>query len=442
MSVTTHTMESFRSRYDADPVRRALEGPIGVVGLAKASRRADVVRRHTFEFSVTVPAGEITNQKKSGRCWIFASCTSLRAALMERYETKDFRLAPSYVFFYDKIEKANTFLDHIEDTLDAADDDRVVRAALDSVVSDGGDWDYFVSLVKKWGIVPYQAMPDTENSTDSHRMVEQMNSHLRHAAALMRRAHREGRVAQIPAIREEALYAVYGIARACLGTPPSEFTYGYRDKDDTYHRIGPMTPRAFVTDVLGEDVLDSRVVIGYDPRPAHPVHRLLRVPHNKSVAEGRALSALTVTLEEMKAAVIAQLRSGQAVYFGCDVDRDTDRELGIMDPQLFDWQTMLPALASISDAERVAVGEVVPTHAMAFTGVDLDEQERPVNWRVENSWGEDSGRKGVYSMSDGWFDRHMVTCVVDKRHLSEEILAGLAAEPIDLEPWDALFGAV
>ncbi|MBD3688741.1 hypothetical protein H8R18_04110 [Nanchangia anserum] len=209
-----------------------------------------------------------------------------------------------------------------------------------------------------------------------------------------------------------------------------------------FHRIGPTSPREFFADYIGEAELDKRIVIGCDPRPEHPVGRVLTVPFYRSVSEGRAVGLLNVPMDAMASAGIAQLKAGRAVYFSCDVDRDTDREAGIMDPDLYRWDETLTPLGEFPDADRARYAALEPSHAMTFTGVNLADDGTPLTWRVENSWGEKYGRKGIFSMSHSWFVRHMVTCVVEREFIDPAYLSGLDAEPVELAAWDPLFSGV
>ncbi len=435
-------MSQFGEAYDLDPTNRVIEGAIAKVGAAEASYNPAALSKHTFTFSVEVTTGEITDQKKSGRCWLFASLNSLRPAIIAKLGVKTFEFSQSYLYFFDKMEKANMFLEHVADTLDAPDDDRTLRCALANHVSDGGDWDWFCSLAEKWGVVPHEAMPDTFNATDSHAFVSRMELHLLRAAADMRAAHAAGEDERVEDIRYGVLADIYAIGRKALGTPPTHFTYDYRDKDDAFHRIEQTTPQEFLAEYVGLEELNKRIVIGYDPRPEHPFGRVLQVPFLRGMSGGRPISAFNVPIEVMKRALIAQLTDNKAVYFGCDVDRDSDRKAGILDPDLYRADETLAPLGEMEEDDRARYGARVPTHAMTFTGVNLDAEGAPITWKVENSWGDECGKKGIFSMADAWFDLHMVTCVVEKAYVDAEYAAGLDAEPIDLEPWDMLFGSV
>ena len=63
-----------------------------------------------WTFSVLVKTNNITNQKQSGRCWMFSTLNVLRQRVIEKCKLEDFSISPTYLAFYDKLEKANLFI--------------------------------------------------------------------------------------------------------------------------------------------------------------------------------------------------------------------------------------------------------------------------------------------------------------------------------------------
>ena len=157
-----------------------------------------------------------------------------------------------------------------------------------------------------------------------------------------------------------------------------------------------------------------------------------------NVVEGHIIRYLNVDLPIFKQAAVDMLRNEEPVWFGCDVGKVLERELGVLDLDLYDYQLLYGVNFRADKAERVDYGHSVMTHAMVFTGVDLDDTGKPLKWRVENSWGDKIGDKGFLVMSDAWFDAYMYEIVVDKRFVPEALLPILETDPVVLPPWDPM----
>ncbi|MGI6217290.1 MAG: aminopeptidase C [Coriobacteriales bacterium] len=410
-------------------------------GLREVSRNPEKAALNTATFDIEVKQGERTDQQRSGRCWMFASLNTMRFRIIQKYNLKTFELSQAYPLFWDKLEKSNWFLENIIDTLDEPVGSRLLSFLLLFPVGDGGQWDMFRSLVKKYGVVPKEAMPETANSKNTGAMNKYLTRYLRKCACELREAHAGG--ANVQALRQAKKHMmenVYHMLVICLGEPPKTIDVRLRDKDDKLVLTGTFTPREFFEETVGMDV-DDYISIISAPTADKPFERTYTVSRLGNVVEDGGVLYLNLPPEELKKAAIAQLKDGLPVWFGCDVDQCYLRDEGIMDLDAFDIDTLLgfDVNAGFSKAQRLDYGESLMTHAMVLEGVNFDSDGKPTLWKVENSWGKDHGKEGFDSLTDAWFDEYVYQVVVDKKYLSEKHRKIYETmEPIVLEPWDPM----
>jgi bleomycin hydrolase len=432
-------IQSYHSAFEADPKNRLALDAVARNPVHEIALNHSVVVRSDHTFSHTLKTNEVTNQKKSGRCWLFAGLNLLRSEAMARLNLEKFELSQSYLMFWDKLEKANYFLENILATLDEPLDGRLLMFLLTQPLQDGGQWDMFVNLVKKYGVVPKSVMPETESSSNSALMRSLLTSRMREFAAELRRLHQEG--ANLDDLRERKLKMlsdVYRMLAIHLGEPPTQFFWQWRDKDEKFHRDGTLTPQEFFQRYASID-LDGRVCLIHCPTENKPFNKLYTIQYLGNVVEGGIIRYLNVALPVFKqAAVDAIVKDGQPVWFGCDVDKRKHTELGILDTELYDYSLLYGFQFKADKAQRVDYGDSEMTHAMVFTGVDLDANGRPTKWRVENSWGDAVGDKGYMVMSDAWFDEYMYEVVVPRDVVPPALLPVLEEPPVVLPPWDPM----
>lgn len=432
--IDNNLLQKFEQKFNENSINNIIKNAIANVGINDTSIVKEVLNKHTFEFSTETKKGEITNQKRSGRCWMFSALNVLRVGTMEKLNVETFEFSQAYLQFYDKLEKANTFLHYIIETKDLPITDRLVAHIMYGGAEDGGYWNFFVGLATKYGVVPKEVMPETYHSSDTAILNEVLDLRLKKTACLIRKSKT---IEEAEKIKEDALYQVYNICVKALGLPPKKFTYEYRDKDKKFVRISDITPKEFMEKYAQDDLL-AKVELVQDPREENEKGRLYQIPYTCSVLEHGPYTFLNVTLDELKKATIASIKDGAPVWFGCDVGRFSDRKKGILDSDLYDYNNTLTELGEFSKKDRLVNYSAYMTHAMTFVGVDLDENSKPLMWEVENSWGDEVGKKGIFSMSDKWFDDHNYSVVVDKKYISEEFKSGFDKDVIVLDYFDPL----
>jgi len=397
-----------------------------------------VVATTDFTFSHQLDDWAVTHQKKSGRCWMFAGLNLFRVHAMKAMNLKDFEFSQNFTLFWDKFDRSNHFLEAIIETSERDVDDRTVAFLLDRPLEDGGQWNMFVNLIKKHGLVPKSAMPETQSSSDTMRMNSLVIHKLREAARSLRDLRRRGAPTEaLRAHKAEVLRVVHRMLCIHLGTPPASFDWQWNDKDRKFHRDGEMTPREFAKKYIGLNLGDY-VCLVHDPRPTSPVNRTFTVDGLGNVVGGDPVIYLNVEIDVMKSIAMKTIIEGEPVWFGCDVGKMMRRDLGLWDAHLFDFDTLYDTTFTLTKAERLHYHQTLITHAMLFTGVDVVD-DAPRRWRVENSWGEENnGRKGFFTMNDSWFDEHMFEIAANRKYLSKELLNALEAEPIILPAWDPM----
>ncbi len=438
-SITLASLEQFEARFDAQRANRVAMNAVTENGLTKSAKRREAAQRDVHTFSVSLNQGDITNQKQSGRCWMFAALNTMRFEVIRKYKlSRDFELSQAYLFFYDKLEKSNYFLENVLETLDEPASGRLVSFLLQAPVGDGGQWDMLCNLVRKYGVVPKTAYPESVASSGSREMDAYLTEKLREDACILRKHYAAGvDLADLRGEKEGMLEEIYRLLCICLGKPPKRFDFEYRDTDNVFHRDAGLTPQSFYAKYVGL-VLDDYVSLINAPTADKPFGCSYTVRFLGNVKEGKPVRYLNLEIGELKKAAIAQLKDGEPVWFGCDVGKRSERSDGILDLDVYGLEDLLDTRFTMTKAERLDYGQSLMTHAMVFQGVNLDENGQPNRWRVENSWGKDPGKGGYYVMTDRWFDEYMYQVVVNKKYLTDEQLSAYNADPIELEPWDPM----
>lgn len=435
-SISDAQLSRWSEAYRQSPERR-----LATLSLAKApladvafvSRRAYALRH---KFSIDIETMEATNQKSSGRCWLFAATNVLRERIAREKKIKKFELSQSYLAFWDKFERSNYFLESILETAGLPANDRTVMHILSTGVHDGGQWDMFANIVRKYGVMPKDVYDETYQSSNTRYMNAMLNRNLKVCAVRLRGMVASGASeAEIQSEKDDMLSRVYAFLCSCYGEPPESFDFEYVDEDGVYHIEKGYTPLTFSETYVGS-LLDQIVSIIHAPTADKPVHRTFTIRLLGNVAGGREVKHLNLTLPEFKDAIIRQLEAGKVVWFGSDVGHFGEREAGLWDDGSFDFELLTGLDLSISKADALDYGLSAMNHAMVITGVNLDEG-KPNRWKIENSWGDKNGEKGYYICSDSWFDQYVYQAAVEREYLGA--LAGFASEePIVLEPWDPM----
>lgn len=435
-SITSEDIQRFSRAYHDDAIKPITAHAIAKGGLQAASLNNEALRDIRHVFSIDIKTMPVTNQKASGRCWLFAGLNLLREDIARQFNLEEFELSQNYLAFWDKFEKANYFLESVLKTLDEPTDGRLVTWLMTSY-QDGGQWDMFINLVEKYGVVPKQAMPETHHSENTRVFNDVINTKLRQGAARIRALSKEGvPTEKLVKQKKEMVAELYGTLCQCFGEPPETFDWECVDKDKQYHVFTDLTPKTFYQRFVTLPINDYVSII-HAPTQDKPFDRTYTVRYLNNVVGGRSILYLNMEMPDFKELVLKQMKDNQVVWFGSDVAYEGDRERGAWFNGLYDYEGILGLDLMMSKADALDYRNSAMNHAMVLTGVNLKDG-KPNRWKIENSWGDKNGEKGYYVANDAWFDRYVYQAVVHKRYLNDKQRKALEGKPIELEPWDPM----
>ena len=424
--------------YEANPKFAAMENAISHNGLLASLEKRSAAVENTPVFSLDLTKDKVSDQKASGRCWMFAALNTFRHKMIANFQLEDFELSQAHTFFWDKYEKSNWFLEQVIATADQELTSRKVKFLLDTPQQDGGQWDMVVALFEKYGVVPKSVYPESISSSNSRELNQILNKLLRQDAQILRELRAEGaESAELQTKKEELLQEVFNFLAMNLGLPPRQFDFSYRDKDNHFHSESGLTPLTFYQKYV-DLKLDDYVSIINAPTADKPYGRSYTVEMLGNVVGSKPVRYLNVEMGRLKELAITQMKAGETVWFGSDVGQSSNRKAGVMAEGMHDFTASMDIRLTQDKAGRLDYSESLMTHAMVLTGVDLDENGRAKKWKVENSWGEKVGNKGYFVASDAWMDEYTYQIVVRKEFLTAAELAAYEAEPLVLAPWDPM----
>ena len=403
-----------------------------------AQNRNNAAELDTY-FSIETPKQTITDQKSSGRCWMFSGMNVLRANFAKRTDSLRVEFSQAYLFFYDQLEKANLFLQGVIDTGKKPIDDQRVQVFFKNPINDGGTFCGVADLTEKYGLVPKQVMPESYSSDNTSRMARLISSRLREDGLILRKMVAEGKKASdIEKAKTEMLATVYRMLALTIGEPPTQFTYAHRNKDGK--AVGEpktYTPQEFFKEVVGDKLNGTFIMVMNDPR--RPYYKTYEVELDRHTYDGHNWKYLNLPMDDIEQLAIASLKDGRKLYSSYDVGKMLDRKRGYGDTENFDYGSLMGTTFGMNKAERISTFDSGSTHAMTLTAVDLDANGKAKKWKVENSWGASWGQQGCMIMSDRWFREYMFRLVVDKKYVSEELLKLNEQKPVMVTPEDPLF---
>ena len=437
ISLTPEQLDGFRDDFASDPRNRLMQNTVTQRDVNEVALDHDIITNANHTFSTLLDEWAPTDQGYSGRCWLFSGLNLFRVDTMETLNTRQFEYSQSYMMFWDKVERANFILESVIETADRPTDDRIIQHLMTAPVEDAGQWDMFVNLVDKYGVVPKEAMPETESSGNTRQMNNSLYYQVRQGAANIRSLYKEE--AGLDTMRQakmDTLTAVYRILCIHLGSPPSVVDWQWRDQEGKFHRDGELTPLDFADRYISTDYRDMVCLVN-DPRPDHPYFQTYTISYLGNVVGARSVRYLNVPVEVMKDITLRQLQDGRPVWMGCDTGKQNHRKMGLWDANLFDYGAVYGSEFEMDKATRLEYGQTQMTHAMLFTGVDVVEGS-PRRWRVENSYGNTVGDKGFFLMNDSWYDEYMFEIAAPSNYLSSDLLSALETEPVALPPWDPM----
>ena len=439
-SITPEMLAKIQKEQKLTAAENALANAIAANAIDDLAKNRKAAHQLDTHFSIETPEQSITNQKSSGRCWMFSGMNVLRADFARRTDSLRVDFSQAYLFFYDQLEKANLFLQGVVNTAKKPIDDPQVQFFFKSPINDGGTFCGVADLTEKYGLVPKQVMPESFSSDNTSKMASLLKSRLREDGLTLRKMVAEGKKnADIEKAKTGMLATIYRMLALTIGEPPTEFTYAHVDKKgNSVGETKTYTPQEFYKEVVGEKLNGTFIMAMNDPR--RPYYKTYEVELDRHTYDGHNWKYINLPMDDIEQMAIASLKDGKKMYSSYDVAKMLDRKRGYGDTENFDYGSLLGTSFNMTKAERISTFDSGSTHAMTLTAVDLDKDGKATKWKVENSWGADWGQKGCMIMSDRWVREYMFRLVIDKKYVPETILKQYEQKPTMVTYDDPLFG--
>ncbi len=435
-TITPDLLTKFRADFKHNQTSVPLQNAISANPIAKLSLSRTNQQNTDKYFTYRVKSKGITDQKSSGRCWLFASQNVMRARVIEKYKMKDLAFSHNFSFFYDQLEKANLYLQEMINNASKPIDDRTVEWLLKNPIGDGGVWSGFVNVTQKYGLVPESVMPETMQSENTSKMTSVLARKLREDGLILREMYSKGiKSTDFLIAKTEMLSDIYRILALCLGEPPTDFNWRYEDEDGKLSEMKAYTPQIFYQEFVNVD-LNEYVMLMDDP--SREYNKVYNIQFDRNTYEGTDWKYLNLPVSKIKEYALNSIKAGEALYFSCDVGQQLDKDKGVLDVDNFDYQALFGINFGMDKKQRIVTFESSSSHGMTLVAADVDKNGKTDKWLLENSWG-DSGFNGHLIMTDKWFDEYMFRTVVHKKFIDPQTLELLKQKPVMLPPWDPMF---
>lgn len=435
--ISKEMLGRLKASYGKDAGNKAIRNALAGNSIDVLAVNAENIGKFDNNFSHRVKSKGITDQKRSGRCWLFTGLNVLRSQMMAKNDLPELKLSQNYNFFYDQLEKANLFLQGMIDNASKPEDDKMVEWLLRNPLSDGGQFTGIADNISKYGVVPDRVMPESFSAENTSRMNNLLSLKLREDGLELRKMAKDGKNSKAIAERKEQMLAeVYRILALTLGEPPTEFTWTCRNSKGDVLSTKTYTPLEFYKEYAGNDLKNGYVMLMNDPTREY--YKLYEIDYDRHSYDGDNWTYINLPVDEIKEMAVKSIKDSTMMYFSCDVNKFLDRKNGVADPANFDYEALMGTTFGMNKAERIRTFASASSHAMTLVAVDLDANDKPIKWLVENSWG-DGPNNGHLILSDKWFDEYMFRLVVDKKYVDGKILDILKQKPTLLPAWDPMF---
>ena len=436
--ITPQMLQQFQNSYKSEGADKALDNAVAANDIKVLALNNETMAQFDTEFSNKVNSKGVTNQRGSGRCWLFSGLNVLRAKMIAKYNLGAMEFSENYCFFYDQLEKSNLFLQAVIDNGKKPMDDRTVDWLFHNPLSDGGTFCGVADVVSKYGLVPSTVMPETfsSNSTGTYSML--LKTKLREYGLTLRKMIADGKSdKQVVAKKVEMLGVVYKMLVRCFGVPPQKFSYTLRNAAGKVISTKEYTPKSFYDEHIGIDLTDNYFMFMNDP--SRDYYKTYEIDLDRHAYDGHNWVFLNVPMQDIKDMAISSIKDSTMMYMSCDVGKCNDSKRGYSDPNVYNYGEIFGVDFPMDKKERISTFASASTHAMTLMAVDIDEQGKTKKWMVENSWGPSSGFKGHIIMTDKWLDEYLFRLVVAKKYVPARLADMMKQKPILLPAWDPLF---
>lgn len=437
--ISPQMLKNIQDSYHKDPANKALQNALMYNDINKLAKNFANEGALDDHFSNQVPSKAVTDQESSGRCWMFTGFNVLRSKAIAQYDLPaDFQFSQIYTFFWDQLEKSNLFLQAIIDTKDLPFDDKKVEWLFKHPIGDGGQFTGVANLVDKYGVVPKEAMRETNSSNKTSQMASILSLKLREYGLELRdmAAKKGTTIQQLESRKAEMLAVVYKVLVLNFGEPPTQFTWTQRNAKGEVVGTASYTPQSFRDKFANEDFSTYYMIMN---DPTREYYKVYEIEYDRHVYDGENWRYLNLPMDEIAPLCIASIKDSTMMYFSCDVGKFLDSKNGILDIQAWDYNSILGTTFGMNKKQRIQTRDSGSSHAMTLMAVDLDEKGNPIKWKVENSWGATNGHHGYLIMTNEWFNEYMFRVVVNKKYMPKKLMKLMEQKPIMLPAWDPMF---
>jgi len=438
-SLDFQTIEKIRSEYKKNAENDiAIRNALSNNDIKTVALNRDVCGKTDHNFKYKVNVSGITDQKSSGRCWMFTGLNSLRPLIIESENLSGFEFSTNYLYFWDLLEKSNLFLEATIKNSDKEMSDQTVEWLFKNPIGDGGVWNSFANIITKYGVVPNTVMPETYHSENTSWINRILARKLREYGSKLRELkNSKATETQINQEKYKMISEIYRLLVLFLGEPPAKFTYRFVDKEKNIKEYQTYTPQEFFKKIFPEYDINNYVMLMNDP--SREYYKVYEIEYDRNVMEGKNWRFLNLPSDEIKTFALESIKNNEAMYASCDVGKQLNKDDGSLDINNYDFESLLGTDFPMTKAQRIKTFDSGSSHAMLLIACDTDESDNPIKWQFENSWGASYGHNGYLTFTDEWFNEYMFRLVINKKYLDAETLKLLDAKAIMLPPWDPMF---
>ncbi len=437
--ITLGQIDEWEKQLKTAPDSKAKINAISNNDLKSLSLNREQLANLDFYFKYKAEVVGITDQKKSGRCWMFTGLNIIRHKVIKKLNVSSFEFSTNYLFFYDMLEKANLALEIAIESAAKPLDDKTVEWLLKNPIGDGGVFTSLINLIEKYGVVPKEIMPETYHSENTSQLNNILSYKIREDIIEIRNIsiQKQNPQAKMRERKNEMLGEIYKILTYHLGTPPKEFVWRYKTKDDKISELKTYTPKSFLKDIVPD--FDTKQYVQIMNDPSRPYFKTYEIEYDRNTIEGMNWVYLNLPIEEVKKIALKSIKANEVMYFSCDVGKQLNMDKGLLSTLNYDYSSLYGISFNMDKKSRIQTFESGSSHGMALVGVDTDNNDKPLKWLVENSWGASSGFNGYLVITDDWFNEYMFRLAVKKEFLDTKTLDLFKLSPIKLPPWDPMF---
>lgn len=436
--ISNDMLQNIQQSYKETASDKAIRNAIGGNTISKLALNQDNLKGSDTYFSNKVESKGISNQQKSGRCWLFSGLNVMRAKMIAKYGLGSFEFSQNYCFFWDQLEKSNLFLQGVIDTYEKPMNDQMVEWLFKNPLSDGGQFTGISDIIGKYGVVPKEVMPETNSSENTSQMANLISLKLREYGLQLRNEAAKGaKKASLKKSKTEMLGTIYRMLALNLGVPPTEFTWTRNDAKGNPVNTKQYTPMSFFNEYVNKDLTNNYVMLMNDP--TREFYKSYEIDFDRHRYDGKNWTYVNLPIEDIKEMAIKSVKDSTMMYFSCDVGKFLNSERGLLDINNYDYASLMGTTFGMNKQQRVQSFASGSSHAMTLMAVDIDKDGKPKKWMVENSWGAANGYQGHLIMTNEWFNEYMFRLVVEKKYVPTKVLDILKQKPTRLPAWDPMF---